>query len=852
MKKLIAVVLLFHFVVLAEGQGTETFTNIPAASSSYSSFSWTGDNGLIWNAVDTRTDQVITGKAATIRNGLVSCSGIINGIGSLSFKHQQFFSGSAGALEVRINGNLIGTANPTASVQTATFNNINVTGGFSLEIKQVASGLRIGVDDVSWTAYSGVACSAPSSQPSSLIVNNITNTSAQASFTPLNATEKYLVVRSTSSSLTNQPVNGTSYTEGDALGNGVIAYAGNTNSFVASDLQPGTTYYLFVYAYNETNCSGGPAYNTSAPLTGNFTTTTPPACATPTGTISSLQLSASATSVNGTFTAAPGTDAYLVIRNTSSSTGFTPVNGVDYAVGQAAGNGFVIKSGSGTSFVANGLSPTTTYYFFVYSMNGLNCTGGPLYNTSAVSGNITTTTSGTGDWPTGYYTYADGKSCAALKTALKQITDNTSSSFSGDNFIHDPQSYDNLWNQYKITDIKPREVGSGSANVIWDIYSDNPTGTDPYNYTPGTNQCGNYSGENSCYNREHSFPKSWFNDASPMYSDYHHLFPTDGYVNGKRSNYKYGEVASATWTSMNGSKLGSSSVAGVSGPVFEPINEYKGDVARAYLYMVTRYENLLPTWNGYSTEGAETFDGTVFPGVEVDYIRLMIKWHTQDPVSDKERNRNNGAYSFQGNRNPFVDHPEYVNEVWNSTCPGLSALPVDVIYFAGKLNGNMINLNWEVATEINLDRYEVERSFNGTSFAQIGSVKAENRNAYLYNDNVEQVRGRRIYYRLKKVDKDGKFAYSAVFTIHIPLNTKFSVYPNPANDFLKLQLNNNSNETAMIILSDITGKIVLKQNVQANQGLINISTSHLGTGHYIVKMITGNSEYSQRVLIINK
>ncbi len=852
MKKLIALLVLFHLAVFVKAQGIETFTNLPAASSSYSNFTWTGDNStLTWGALDARTDQTINGRAITIRNGFVSCT-IPNGVGSLSFKHQQFFSGTGGVLEVRINSSLIGTVNSTTSLQTATFNNLNFSGQFHLEIRQVSSGLRVGIDDISWTAYNSAPCFPPSSQPTSLIVNNITTTSANISFTPLNATEKYLVIRSTSSTLSNQPVNGNVYAEGDALGNGIIAYSGNNNSFVAADLQAGTTYYLFVYAYNEANCSGGPAYNYNAPLTGNFSTTTPPACATPPGTISGLQLSASATSVNGVYTAAPGTNGYLVIRSTNSSTGFTPVNGVDYTVGQSVGNGLVVKSGSGTSFVANGLSATTQYYFFIYSMNGLNCTGGPLYNTSAVSGNITTTSSGTGDWPTGYYSYADGKSCAALKTALKQITDNTSGSFSGDNFTHDPQSYDNLWNQYKITDIKPREVGSGSANVIWDIYSDNPNGTDPYNYTPGTNQCGNYSGENSCYNREHSFPKSWFNDASPMYSDYHHLFPTDGYVNGKRSNYKYGEVGSATWTSMNGSKLGSSSVAGISGPVFEPINEYKGDVARAYLYMVTRYENLLPTWNGYSTEGSETFDGTVFPGVEVEYIRLMIKWHTQDPVSNKERNRNNGAYSFQGNRNPFVDHPEYVSAVWNSTCPGLSALPVDVLFFTGKLNGKIVNLNWDVATEINLEMYEVERSFNGVDYSKIGSVKAENRSSYSYNDNVEQLSGRRIYYRLKKVDRDGKFAYSAVFTLHVPLNIKFSVYPNPASDVLKLQLNNNSNETASIVISDITGKIVLKQNAAAAQGLINISTSHLGTGHYIVKMITRDGEYSQRVLIMNK
>ncbi len=850
MKSLLAFIpVLFSFLV--SGQGSETFTNISTTSSSYTTVNWTGDNGIGWTATDARTDETMTAKCIIIRNGQVTCNGTPNGIGSLSFKHKQFFTGSNPVLEVRINGVLIGSVtNITSSIQTATFNNINVTGAFNLEIKQTTSGLRIGVDDISWTAYSGVACSAPTAQPTNISFSSITNTTANVTFTATSGADKYLAIRSTSSTLSQQPANGTSYSDGDALGNGVVAYSGANNNFVASDLLPGTTYYFFIYSFNDLNCSGGPAYYTTAPLTGSTSTTSPPACVAPTTDISNLQLTASSTSINGSFNASSTADGYLVVRSTSSSTGFTPTNGVNYSVGDAAGSGTVIKNGTGTTFVASGLNASTAYYFFVYPVNNFNCTGGPIYRTASVNANTTTTASGAGDWPSGYYTYADGKSCSSLKTALRQITDNSSGSFSGDTYTHNPQSYDRLWDQYKISDIKPREVGSGSANVIWDIYSDNPSGTDPYNYTPGTNQCGNYSGEASCYNREHSFPKSWFNDASPMYSDYHHLFPTDGYVNGRRSNYKYGEVASATWTSLNGSKLGSSATAGITGPVFEPINEYKGDVARAYLYMVTRYENLLPTWNGYATEGAETLDGSVFPGVEVDYLKLMIKWHNQDPVSQKERNRNNGAYSFQGNRNPFVDHPEYVEMVWNASCPGLAALPVDLISFGGKLKGNTVELSWDVVNEIRFDRYEVERSFNGVSFNKIGEVTASNRSNYSYNDNIESNRGRRIYYRLKKVDKDGKFSYSAVFSLHISLNTRISVYPNPASSFIKVQINSNINDKVIIEISDLAGRVVSKSNFTVDNGLAEVSTKSLISGSYFVKLTVNGETFIQKIQVI--
>ena len=247
--------------------------------------------------------------------------------------------------------------------------------------------------------------------------------------------------------------------------------------------------------------------------------------------------------------------------------------------------------------------------------------------------------------PAGYYSTADGKTGAELKTALYLIIKD-----------HDALTYSDLWTAFQTTDKK-------SNGKVWDMYSDNPGGTPPYEYTFITDQCGNYSGENSCYNREHSFPKSWFNDGYPMYTDLFHLYPTDGYVNGKRSNYPFGEVGSASWTSMNGSKLGTSSYPGYSGTVFEPIDEYKGDFARTYFYMVTRYENVITTWS------AEVLNGTKYPAFATWTKNMLLEWHRQDPVSQKELDRNNVIYtSFQHNRNPFIDHPEYAECIW-ATCP---------------------------------------------------------------------------------------------------------------------------------------------------------------------------------------
>lgn len=240
--------------------------------------------------------------------------------------------------------------------------------------------------------------------------------------------------------------------------------------------------------------------------------------------------------------------------------------------------------------------------------------------------------------PPSYYNTAQNKKGYALRYALFSIIKN-----------HNTLSYDYLWTAYGQTDLKPN-------GKVWDMYSDIPGQTPPYEYTYGSNQCGNYNSEADCYNREHSIPKSWFNDASPMLTDLIHVVPTDGYVNGKRSNYPFGEVATASWTSQNGSKLGSSAVSGYSGTVFEPIDDYKGDFARIYFYMTVCYmdKNL----------GAESFSMFNNSTLKPWALSMLIQWSNDDPVSQKEISRNNAVYQIQGNRNPFVDYPELVGKIY--------------------------------------------------------------------------------------------------------------------------------------------------------------------------------------------
>ena len=305
--------------------------------------------------------------------------------------------------------------------------------------------------------------------------------------------------------------------------------------------------------------------------------------------------------------------------------------------------------------------------------------------------------------PSGYYNTATGTG-AVLKTQLYNIIKG-----------HTNNGYDGLYTTYQTSDIDNYYENDGT---IMDMYSERPTAADPYNYGSGSAQrCGNYSSEGDCYNREHIIPQSTFNSANPMVADAHFITPTDGKVNGMRSNYPHGTVATATWTSLNGGKLGSSSVSGYSGTVFEPINEFKGDIARMYFYFVTRYEN---TVAGYPYA---VFSGNAYPALDSAFLAMLINWHNNDPVSAFEINRNNKIYARQNNRNPYIDHPEYVGLVWGAgSCPADTQAPTaPTALTVGTITSSSIVLSWTASTDnTGVTNYDIY--VDGVKYASSGGA----------------------------------------------------------------------------------------------------------------------------------
>ena len=234
-----------------------------------------------------------------------------------------------------------------------------------------------------------------------------------------------------------------------------------------------------------------------------------------------------------------------------------------------------------------------------------------------------------------YYQAANGLKGKALKTKLAGI-------------IVNPRNvgYDGLYEAYEKTDTR-------ADGCVRDWYS-NIT-----NYRHGKDNKGSYSGEGDMYNREHTVPQSWFGSGG-IKSDIVHVLPTDGYVNNRRSNYPFGEVNNITYQSANGySKLGSCKTSGYTGTVFEPNDEIKGDIARIYFYMITRYEDQCGSW------GHDVFT-KVYPGLTQWTLDMMMRWSKMDPVDDREVARNKAVFEVQGNRNPYVDYPGLEEYTWGS------------------------------------------------------------------------------------------------------------------------------------------------------------------------------------------
>ncbi|MDA0741960.1 MAG: endonuclease [Bacteroidetes bacterium] len=220
---------------------------------------------------------------------------------------------------------------------------------------------------------------------------------------------------------------------------------------------------------------------------------------------------------------------------------------------------------------------------------------------------------------------------------------------------------------YDIIKVHTRLPYSSSSTDTWDVLkvSDKDTAT-------ATNVCLIYAGvsvngpqeynNGQGWNREHVWPQSLggFNTSVGVGTDVHNLKPADGGLNSLRSNHEYDDLGSTgSGVNYNGAVTGNR-INGSAG-LFEPRDKVKGDLARIILYMDLRYEGA-GTEPDLVAREALTSGGTTFA-----VLSTLIAWHWADPVDSFELNRNDVIHNMQGNRNPFIDHPELVHYIYGDS-----------------------------------------------------------------------------------------------------------------------------------------------------------------------------------------
>lgn len=329
---------------------------------------------------------------------------------------------------------------------------------------------------------------------------------------------------------------------------------------------------------------------------------------------------------NISFTPAPNTEGYLVLRSSAPVT-FSPADGIEYEKGQGVGTDVKVFSSSITSSISiKEVLAGQRYYFAVYAYNGSGIFIDYL-NTNPLTGYI--------DVPevnfTGYYSNINFQS-PTLLTSLKQRL-NTGRVFQ----TYTPGYINNLMNNFYLRDTIGGQVVS-ECQYTGDLYISTP----PYSWWGNASNPG-------LFTREHAFPRSWMhtggNVSNQDGADYHNLFPVhQANANSKRSNHPYGRVQNVTYSYLD-SKLGTDNQGRT---VYEPRNDIKGDVARAQFYMMLCYNGEGGNW-GYSNLPS--------PGTYQD-ITTLLMWHDQDPPDAFEITRNEYIYSTQYNRNPFIDIPD--------------------------------------------------------------------------------------------------------------------------------------------------------------------------------------------------
>ncbi len=786
-------------------------------------------------------------------------------------------------------------------------------------------------------------CAAPSGQPANLTFGTATTSSIQASFTGTTASE-YLVVRSSSATLTANPANGQAYNAGDVFGNATVIQRSAATSFTAGGLQPNTTYYFFIFAGNAQACVSGPAYNSGTPLSAPQSTLPLPPCATPGSQPNTLAFTAANNAVAGTFSAATGADDYLVLSSTSASLSALPADNTDYNSGDVFGNAVVVSNSSATNFLLTNLNAGTQYYFFVFAANK-TCAGGTKYLTTApLTGNVATSSIAANNYyfgnlhahsdysdgnqdmpgatPADDYNYALSSQCMDylgisehnhfstvdnpgntvdnyhLGTAQANSFNSSHPNFialygmewgvisNGGHVIIYGDGMDNLfgwesggggWGPSNNYDVYvPKSVYTGSTGLFKTVNDNIATNTFATLAHPNQNDYNNIgssaaydaaadsaitgmaleSGPSSSTNTSYSNPGS-----SMSYLPYYQTMLAKGYhlgANVDHDNHKttFGRTTYARTAIVAPALTKTALISGMRNMHFYATEDCDSKVdfsintrQMGSIFSDRFSPNIYVTLTDATTPVSAAVIRVMFgkPGSGVPAVKIDSAIGSSLKFADNNlANLATGYYyiDITNGASRIITSP-----IWYTRNDLNAPLPVLLNEFTAQKEENSVLLKWTTAQEINSSRFVVEKSRDGRTWRDIGSVNAAGNSTSISNYNFyDNAPFSGVnYYRLKQIDRDGRFVYSSVKTVLFTKNIEVRITPNPAVDFVTIDIAKKSLEKSDIIISDVNGKIIDRFATAEQQKHIDLAAYTKGI--YFIKTITDKSVNTQKIVV---
>jgi|GEM_PF-1145921 len=637
-------------------------------------------------------------------------------------------------------------------------------------------------------------CVAPVTQPTNLVLSNITSSSIQGTFTG-NGSDAYLVVASTNPTLSANPNNTTSYTVGNALGGGTVVHNGSATTFTATGLTPSTTYYFFIFAYNNTGCSGGPLYNITNPLTNNGTTLVPP------------PFTANVV-VSEYFNASDPRDEWIelvvitdntdmrnwTLRDNNSSTNSwqTPITFQNIPFWNNMRGGTIIKiwnrrrSSSSAAIRVIEVNKDDGYVE-LYASNSTYFSGGNFGSSPSYAGSTLNYANG-GDIlqlrnSSGTHVHAMGHDlspgsswtgCPTPKVLRNEnmnanesvrVVGNTTANYDGGS------TTSNTVITKGTTGITSGLANDANNELLWRTWREPDITTQ--------NIAGNTCGA-SCVNF------TWNKMTDPLPSD-----DVQGYLILRKT------TTQSFTAPTDGTSYAALSLLGTATVVANLDNPTTGTT-------VTYTDNLA--------------------AIGTDEYRIYGYRYTDD---------NTNGNSFDLARGRAYNITDFVTVT-------LPPLPIKLLYFKGKTINESNLLEWTTTSEINNDYFTIEKSTDAVNFSNIGTVSgAGNSNINIdYSFVDDNLTNSTNYYRLKQTDFDGKYSYSNIVVLSNDLSNNV-VYNNTTN---QLEIGDIKNGTVNIY--NLQGQVV--KSITANNSTVSIN---LSKGMYLIAVQTENEVFSKKIVV---